>query len=270
MKRRTSNTYKLIPSKQSRIDSHAPVFFVPALPIRLDKEGGDLHYAMVDATAEISVVHRSLLKNMLTYNKTHDFYVLRGKTSELIEAEIILIPLFLCTPTGIPWLEFNDVPFAVIDQNLIEHQRLLLGYDSFLSKLRLSFDFPKNEMRVSAPIEFELSGTKTAKYHLPSSIVEAENLIRMGSYKAALPMIMAGLEEVLITKYGESFQRKPITQLLQQNWISNKSKSELKKAINLRNHAVHGFGLISIEKKDAQMALRVVTRLIENIYTSNT
>lgn len=270
MKRRTSNTYKLIPSKQSRVDSLAPMFFVPALPIRLEQEQGDLHYAMIDATAEISVVHRSLLTDIKKHKKTYDYLVVRGSTSQATEAEIILISLFLCTPIGEPWLEFNDVPFAIIDQNLIEHQRLLLGYDMFLSKLRLALDFPRKELRVSAPIEFEISEAKSSKHYLPSSIIEAENLIRMGSYKAALPMIVAGLEKVLVTKFAEINHRRPISYLLNQNWLSNKAKSDLKKVIDLRNHAVHGFGLVPIKNKEAQMALKTIIRIIDNILAINT
>jgi hypothetical protein len=270
MKRWTSNTYKLIPSKQSRIDSHAPMFFVPALPVRLEQEHGDLHYAMVDATAEISVAHRSLLTNVKHYKKTYDHYLLRGSTSRSKEAEIILISLFLCTPIGEPWLEFHDVPFALIDQNLTEHQRLFLGHDSFLSKLRLSLDFPRKEVRVSAPVEFEILVAKSTKHYLPSSIMEAENLISMGSYKAALPMIVAGLEEILVTKFDEINHRKPISYLLEQNFLSNQTKSDLKKVVDLRNHAVHGFGLVPIEKKQAKMALRTIIRIIESILAFNT
>jgi len=271
MKRRTADIYKMIPSKQSRSDSSAPIFFVPALPVRLEQQKNDLHYAMVDTTAEISVAHRSLLKNLKHYKKTYDYYVIRGSTSRIKEAEIVLVSLFLCTPLGEPWLEFNDVPFAIIEQNLSKYQRLLLGYDSFLSKLRLSLDYHKKEARVSAPIEFEIFEAKSTKHYLPSSILEAENLIHMGSYKAALPMIVSGLEEVLITRVAGTISHgKPITYLLNQNWLSNKVKSDLKKVVNLRNHAVHGFGLISIEKKEAQMALRTIIRIIESILALNT
>ena len=145
-----------------------------------------------------------------------------------------------------------------------------MGYDSFLSKLRLSLDYHKKEARVSAPIEFEILEAKSTKHYLPSSIIEAGNLIRMGSYKAALPMIVVGLEEVLVTKFDEFDQRKPISYLLKQNWLSNKAKSDLKKVVDLRNHAVHGFGLVPIEKKEAQMALRTIIRIIESILALNT
>jgi hypothetical protein len=246
------------------------MFFVPALPVRLEQENGDLHYAMVDATAEISVAHRSLVKSIKQYKKTHGYYVLTDTLGQTVQAEIILISLFLCNPIGEPWLQFYDVPLALVDQNMAEQLRLLLGYDSFLSNLKLSFDFPRKEVRVSAPIDFEILKARTTKHHLPSSIKEAETLIRMGSYTAALPMIVAGLEEVLVTKFDEINRSKLISYLLDQNWLSNKTKSDLKKVVDLRNHAVHGFGLVPIKKKQAQMALRTIIRIIESILPINT
>ena len=268
MKIRTSNIYKLIPSKPSRSDSRASIFFIPALPVRLEQEQGDLHYAMVDATAEISIAHRSLINKIKQYKKTHEYYELRGATGQL-RAEIILISLFLCTPIGESWLEFHDVPIVLVEQDMTEHRQLLLGYDSFLSKLRLSFDFPKKQVRVSAPVDLEIMKTRSTKPYLPSSIKEAENLIRMGSYKAALPMIVAGLEEVLVTKSVEINHRNSISYLLNQNWLSDNTKSDLRKVFTLRNHAIHGLGLVSINKNQAQMALRTIIRIIESIPATN-
>lgn len=79
-------------------------------------------------------------------------------------------------------------------------------------------------------------------------------------------MIVAGLEEVLITKSDNFYGRKPITMFIwDQNWVSKNMKKDLRKLVELRNTAVHGLGLISVTKKDAQMALRTVKKLIENI-----
>ena len=70
-------------------------------------------------------------------------------------------------------------------------------------------------------------------------------------------MIVSGLEEALNAKTNKISYSRPITYLLKQNWLSNRMKGELKKVVDLRNHAVHGFGLVEIERKDAQHALRI-------------
>jgi hypothetical protein len=269
MNKRTANIFKLIPSKQSRTDYPAPMYFMPALPVRFEQGHSDLNYAIVDATAEISSMQRSLLKSIKHSKKTYDHYIFKDSTTQVKEAEIILISLYLCNPIDEPWLIFYDVPFAIIDQSSKEHQRITLGYNSFLSKLRLSFDFPRKELRISAPIEYEVLKAKSIKYYLPSAITEAENLISIGSYKAAFSMIRAGLDEVLVTKYNDIDKQKLISHLLKQNWMFTKLKSDLKEFIRLRNEAVHGSDLVPIEKKDVQMALNTAIRIIDKLSRNN-
>ncbi len=270
MKRRSSNKYKLIPSKQSRSDSTAPMSFIPAIPVRLVSEQGGLHYALIDTAAEISIADESILDKLdykvkpYSYSKYCDF------NGQIAALKVMYISIFVCTPLGAPWLVFHNVPLAITKRNLGDRQRLILGYDSMLSNLRLSLDYPRKELRLSAPIEFEILSEKSGKEYLPSSINEAENLIRMGSYRAALPMIVSGLEEALAAKINEINYSRRITYLLKQNWLPNRMKGELKKVVDLRNHAVHGFGLVKIEKKDAQRALRTIKKIIEQISYFNT
>lgn len=273
MKRRTSNTYKLIPSKQSRSNSSAPMSFIPALPVKLNKESGDLHYAILDATAEISVADESILKNINHNVRPYKYTKEQDSVYQISNANIIYISIFLCTPVGEPWLNFHEVPLVITKRKMYDHRRLVLGYDSILSNLRLTFNFPKKELRVSAPIDLEVLTETGANYFLPSSIIEAENLIRMGSYRAALPMIVSGLEEVLIYQVAGTMSNgksKPISYLLDQNWLSKKTKTDLKKIIELRNHAVHGLGLVKIEKKETQVALRLIKKIIADILNLNT
>ncbi len=264
MKRRTSNTYKLIPSKQSRSNSTAPMSFIPALPVRLNRVQDELHYALLDPTKEISMVDISIFDNIDNTSSPYTYAQIRDQYNQMKTVKVINISVFLCSPTGEPWLEFHYVPFIIAMRDMMDNQHLILGYDSLLSHLRLTLDFPRKELRVSTPIGFEILLTKKGKQYLPSSIIDAENLINIGSYQASLPMIVFGLEEVLMTKFNE-IKNQPITYLLEQNWLSNKTKSDLKKILELRNHAVHGFGLVKIEKKDAQMALRTIKKIIEYI-----
>ena len=270
MKRRSSNIYKLIPSKQSRSNSTAPMSFIPAIPVILKGERATLQYALIDTSAEISVIDKSVMEHMDLEYKVYSFAKARGTSGRITDLKVIYIELIVCSPIGEPWLEFHNVPFVVTETNSNDKPDIVIGYDSVLANLRLSLDFPRKELRISAPIEFELLSEKSSKQLLPSSLIEAENLIRMGSYRAALPMIISGLEEVLSSKIDEMNLTKPISYLINQNWLSNRMKGELRKAIDLRNHAVHGFGLVEIKKKDAQSAMRTIKKIIEQIQCLNT
>ena len=270
MKRRSSNIYKLIPSKQSRSNSKAPMSFIPAIPVRLKGEQGRLQYALIDTAAEISVIDESIIENMDSKSKPYSYAKVRDVRGILNDLKVIYIELIVCDPIGEPWIELHNVPFVVTKANSIDKPSILIGYDSVLSNLRLSIDYPRKELRISAPIDFELLSEKSSKQYLPSSLIEAENLIQMGSYRAALPMIISGLEEVLSSKIDENNFKRPIKYLMDQNWLSNRMKGELKKAMDLRNHAVHGFGLVQIKKKDAQSAMRTIKKIIEQIQGLNT
>lgn len=270
MKRRSSNIYKLIPSKQSRSDSTGPMSFIPAIPVRLKDEQDRLQYALIDTAAEISVIDESLLKNTDSDNNPYSYANVRDVTGITIKLKIIYMELIVCNPIGEPWLAFHNVPFVVRKTKPIDRPGILIGYDSALSNLRLSLDFPRKELRISAPIDFEVRSEKSSKQYLPSSLIEADNLIRMGSYRAALPMIISALEEVLSSKIDDNDKKRPISYLMNQNWLSDKMRGELKKAINLRNHAVHGFGLVQIKKKDAQGAMRTIKTIIVQIQGVNT
>jgi len=271
MKRRSSNIYKLIPSKQSLSNSAAPMSFIPAIPVRLKGEQGTLlQYALIDTSAEISVIDESIMENMDLKSKAYSSTKVQDMSGRITNLIVIHIELIVCAPLGEPWIEFHNVPFVVTKTNSIDKPSIIIGYDSVLANLRLSIDFPRKELRISAPIEFELFSEKSSKQFLPSSLIEAENLIRMASYRAALPMIISGLEEVLSSKIDERNLRRPISYLMNQNWLSNRMKGELKKAIDLRNHAVHGLGLIQIKKKDAQNAMRTIKKIIEQIQSLNT
>ncbi len=264
MKRRSSNKYKLIPSKQSRSNTTAPMSFIPAIPVRLDREQGELHYALIDTAAEISTADESIIEKRDYKDRPYDYRKVRDFNGQISKLKVVYISLYICTPVGAPWLEFYNVPF-VITKLFSDRRRLVLGYDSVLSNFRLSLDYPRKELRLSVPIEFEILSERSAKHYFPSSIIEAENLISMGSYRSALPMIVSGLEEVLISKIDVININRPIAYLLEQNWLSNRMKGELKKVLNLRNLAVHGFGLIKIDKKEAQHAIRTIKKVIEQI-----
>ena len=269
MKRRSSNIYKLIPSKQSRSNSTASMSFIPAIPVILKKEQSTLQYALIDTTAEVSMIDKSIIANMDLISKVYSSGKVRDMSGGTSVFEVLYIELIICGPLGEPWIEFHNVPFVVTKTNSIDKPDIVIGYDSVLAHLRLSLDFPRKELRISAPVEFEVLSEKGSKQFLPSSIIEAENLIRMGSYRSALPMIISGLEEVLSSKIDERNLRKPINYLMNQNWLSNRMKGELRKAIDLKNHAVHGLGLVKIRKNEAQSAMRTIKKIIVQIQTSN-
>ena len=119
MKRRSSNKYKLTPSKQSRSDSAVAMSFIPAIPVRLVSEQEELQYALIDTSAEVSIVDESILDKsnykakQYSYSKYCDF---NGKITEL---KVMNISIFICTPIGAPWLEFHNVPFAITKRNWV-------------------------------------------------------------------------------------------------------------------------------------------------------
>ena len=269
MRRRSSNTYKLIPSKQSQSNSTAPLSFIPAIPVILKGEQSTLQYALIDTSAEVSEIDESIIANMDLKSRVYSSAKVQDTSGRKAVIKVLYVELIVCGPIGEPWLEFHNVPFVVTKTNSIDKPDIVIGYDSVLAHLRLSLDFPRKELRISAPIEFELLSEMGSKQFLPSSIIEAENLIRMGSYRSALPMMISGLEEVLSSKIDERNLRKPISYLMNQNWLSTKMKGELRKSIDLRNHAVHGLGFVQIKKKDAQSAMRTIKKIIMQVQSLN-
>jgi argininosuccinate synthase len=109
------------------------------------------------------------------------------------------------------------------------------------------------------------SNFKSSQSTLPSRVIEGEKLIELGSYNAAIAMVVAGLEEILITKLGEHKERYSLSQLVKKidaDWLTEPLKNELKEIMTIRNQAVHGHLSVSLTKSDAQKTLKKVKYII--------
>lgn len=263
--KRTSYLFKLVPSVQMREEIPAPFSFRPALPVELafiETEKNINTYAIIDTNAEVSVLPSDFAK-VLGISMKNSTGQLKIKTANgVISSYIVNIDLIIYDNESSPWLNFHAVPFVVLP--IIK--QVLLGYDSCLSNLKLTIDFEKESLRLSAPSRFLIQPTDKVRYEMPLRILEGKNLIKSGNYNAAVVVIAAGLEEAIL-KYLDVRPKYPtlgkLTQLLSEQGFPPQVQQLLNKLIPLRNNAVHGS--LTITLKDAKAALDIATKVIKHL-----
>lgn len=265
--KRTSNSFKLVPSVQMREEIPAPFSFMPALPVELafiETEKNIKTYAIIDTSAEVSVLPLDFAKvlELSVKNSTGQHRI--DTAGGVVSCYMVNIDLIICDNESSPWLNFHAVPFVVMPTI----KQLLLGYDSCLSNLKLMIDFEKEAFRLSAPSRFLIQPTDKVRYEMPLRILEGKNLIKSGNYNAAVVVIAAGLEEAIL-KYLDVRPKYPtlgkLTQLLSEQDFPPQVQQLLNKLIPLRNNAVHGPLDKAITLKDAKAALDIATKVIKQL-----
>jgi hypothetical protein len=270
MPKRLTNKYPLVPSVQFRGSRLAPLALMPAVPVRLGGRDGPQLYAAIDTAAKMSVISDSTLQELeraqIKISKRQSLLIKGAQGS--IDVEVAGIPVLLCDPSFGPWIELGEVPFAITGkQDLLEPpSRILLGFDSCLAKLRVDIDYPRNVLTVHAPARIDRRTGWSDAVTFPTAIREGESLIAMGSYRAAVTIVAAAVEEVLRSSHAWTRPIKHWTAFLAEAdrtfGLEADSKAQLETIWRLRNVAVHGPSTTEISKRQAEAVLRAAKDII--------
>jgi hypothetical protein len=263
MKRTTTKVFDLLPSLQQREESLAPAAFLPAVPVRLEVEDGPATYAIVDTAAKISTASKQLIRAGPN-TPIGGSIRMKGVAGQDTVAQIVKTSLMLCDTDFSPWLQLMDVPFALVPEQEQEGADLVLGFDSCLARLRLTIDYPRRQLRVSAPVCMLVVQERKASSPLPSRIIEAERLLALGSYEAAVALAMAGVEEIV----AEFTRDIPVGS----NWVRQLEHSTttildeqrrqlFRQLYAIRSRAVHGPHIPQVSAAEARTAIRAAQEL---------
>jgi hypothetical protein len=263
MKRTTTKVFNLLPSLQQREESLAPAAFLPAVPVRVEVEDGPATYAIVDTAAKISVASKQLLRAGPN-TPIGGSMRMKGLGGQDTVVQIVKTSLILCDTEFSPWLRLMDVPFALVPEQEKEGADLVLGFDSCLALLRLTIDYPRRQLRVSAPVCMLVVQERKAASPLPSRIIEAERLLALGSYETAVALAMAGVEEI----FAEFARDIPMGS----NWVRQLEHSTttildeqrrqlFRQLYAIRNRAVHGPHTPQVSAAEARTAIRAAQEL---------
>ncbi len=270
MPKSSSNKYPLVPSVQFRASRLAPLALMPAVPVQLGGDAGPKLYATIDTGAKISAVAQSALEEL---ERIGIKPVKRSVEATGASTEIVYLSLQLCDPAFAAWIDLGEVPFAILPGTTPSEptSRIVLGFDSCLAKLRIDIDYPHNVLTIHSRAGVAGKAAKSDQLRYPTGIAEAERLIAMGSYRAAVAIIAAAVEEALLS--SPSSQEWPQTgktrNLLADathvSWLASEPKSQLQALWKLRNTAVHGPTTTDISKRDAEASLRAAKGIIAAI-----
>jgi hypothetical protein len=263
MKRTTTKVFDLLPSLQQREESLAPAAFLPAVPVRVEGEDGPATYAIVDTAAKISVASKQRVRAGPN-TPIGSSMRLKGLGGQDTVAQIVKTSLILCDTDFSPWLRLMDIPFALVPEQEKEGADLVLGFDSCLALLRLTIDYPRRQLRVSAPACMLVVHERKAASPLPSRMIEAERLLALGSYEAAVALAMAGVEEIFAqSAKGIPIGSNGVRQLEHSTTtILDEQRRQLFRQLSaIRDRAVHGPHTPQVSAAEARTAIRAAQEL---------
>ena len=263
MKRTTTKVFDLLPSLQQREESLAPAAFLPAVPVRVEIEDGPSTYAIVDTAAKISVASKQLVRAGPN-TPIGGSIRLKGLGGQERVVQIVKTSLILCDREFSPWLRLMDVPFALVPEQEQEGAELVLGFDSCLARLRLTIDYPRRQLRVSAPACMLVVQERKTASPMPSRIIEAERLLALGSYEAAVALAMAGVEEIVAESARDIPKGSNWVRQLERSTttILDEQRRQLFRQLSaIRNRAVHGPHTPPVSAAEARTAIRAAQEL---------
>ena len=258
MKRTTTKIFDLVPSLQQREESLAPTAFLPAVPVRVEVEGRPATYAIIDTAAKISIASRRLIRADLNM-PTGGSIRLKGSDGRDTKTQIMKTSLTLCDADFSAWLRIADVPIALAPEQEQEGADLVLGFDLCLALLHLTIDYPRRQLRLSAPVSLLVTQENITTPPLPSRITEAERLLALGSNEAAVALAMAGVEEIFTefardipvgSNWGDELKQLTATLLDEQRRQLFRQLSEI------RNRVMHGPHTQQVSAAKARSAIQ--------------
>jgi hypothetical protein len=229
--------------------------------VRLGGLSGIQLYAEVSTSSKISELSADTLQQL------EHLPAIKAPTLQLLhfsggsKTKLVSISLILCNPDFEPWIDFGQVPFVTrkYGKTTDSTSRVLLGFDSCLSRLRIEIDYPQRLLVVTSRSLQRIPGEIDLAPAFPTRITEGETLIDMGSYAAAVAVIATAVEEALVPVVGRSAPYKGATSLLKQAAripeLDLELLSQLETITRWRNTAVHGSPISEISKEDAEWVL---------------
>lgn len=269
MKKTTSKVFRLIPSVQQRAEAMAPISLMPALPARVGNEQAPPTIALVDTGAQVSCLRSSFVERLKIPTRSVLREAFVSASGRRIRCDIVRTDLVVCDQDFTAWIRLRDVPFAVMDDQILGSREVdaILGYDSCLANLRLGLDYPQKTLRVSAASNLLVRSHEKGEVPVPTRILEAEGLIKSGSYISGIALIAEGLQEAL-----ELYLQRPLPG---PQWLAAatpeihglppKIVDYYGKMQALRNKVVHGMTGQSVVAKEARLALRYAKAILREL-----
>jgi hypothetical protein len=262
-----SRKYDLVPATDPSEPPVAPVGFFPAIPITLGEAQTPVVYATIDVTLQVSVVSPALLEKMGVPSPRPREH---GSPKGLV---LIYLSTTVLDRDLEPWFRLDKVPFSVPSTTPqdIGRSRATLGFRGFLSNLKLAIDFPKKVLSISSPQRFLLPSRSSREPLMPSSILQAEDLISSGSYSSGVALTVSGLEELLSpeeTFSSSSVALASLTDIVRFITADDTLARALADVYALRNRAVHGSEDQALTRAEARKALSVAKRIIRATHRS--
>lgn len=261
MKKATLKKYSLVPSLQLRGEGQSPTALLPVVPVQIDGVNEQPGYAIIDTASKISWLRDDVVAKLSLRSA--------GSVEQATPAgprffPIVKLNVTLLDPEFGPWVRLPEVPFIVRRDVGETGISVALGFDSCLVNLRLTIDYSRKQLSVSAPPRFVIGGVIRSPTSLPSRIAEAERLLELGSYHAAVALAAAGLEELLIQSQGANAVWET---RLARSWAAEAFDDvQLKEFTSLwalRNTAVHGGPGKTISRREATAAVGSAKYLAE-------
>jgi hypothetical protein len=264
MTSKLSQNFELLPSLDPNGAPLSPSAYFPAIPIQIGNTLGDIVFATIDISLQVSLVERDFAEKMqIGFSLKDQNIKLSDKFGYMMTTIIVL------EPTLQPWLKFNRVPFGIMSnaRKFQDSSKVVLGYKSFLAYLRLVIDFPKRTLTLTGLKDFLFSETPPNKPLIPSGIVEAEDLIESGSFTSGSALLVAGLEQWLLQSNTINLSSPVSAESLKQGvrLLTGDSSfaHEIDEMYKLRNLAIHGTRSDPIiTEEEARTALATAKRII--------
>jgi hypothetical protein len=232
----------------------------PAVPVRINGHDGEPRYALVDTSAAVSRISNTLWHRLSV----------TAQNDARHRSDRPRLSLTVCDEDFRPWLNFPGVPFeldASGEPGPDDSEDLVLGFESCLANLRVSVDYPGRVLTISSSARWLIPTplNSIGEISVPRRIEEGKELLKRGAYSSAVAMLVAGLEELLLSRrpggaltVGVSSHR-----LLEWPAKTPKSQQAVQFLDSLRNRAVHGRERDAISRAEAQQAFRKAKLLID-------
>jgi hypothetical protein len=261
MKHKLSRNFRLVPALEPQEGTLSPAAFFPAIPVSIGEMSQPIVYATLDVSLQISRLSPQLLKqaNIPSIDADHP-----ASPQGII---LLHLPVTIRDQDLEPWLYFRNIPFSIAPElgTGTNASQMVLGSRGFLAHIRLSIDFPRKTMRITPPRRFLVAQPPSRAVAMPSSLVQAEDLIDAGSYSSAVVLIASGLEQSLLPPMRGMYSSSTSGELAESVRRSTGDPA-LSNAVlqmyGVRNRAVHGTEQDRITEAEAREVLSTAKRLL--------
>jgi len=272
MKTITSARYDLVPSiRATSVASLSPTSFIAAIPVILSESPPLTTLALVEPTSPFCCIHEALVSRIqFRYSVLKRELLLKIYGHEL-RCDLASLELTLADKDFFPWVRFPNVPVAIVPAKrwIFESVQFVLGYESCLQHLKITFAFRHRYLRASTSSKFDVAQKDAREFVEPSGLIEAEELFRGQASESAVAMAAAALEERLSQALGknrfESMSYWVGAASVRKNLPPNIGR-KIRRIGELRNEAVHHSSGKRISRVDAQRVIRDTRDILRHLW----